>query len=181
MLDDFRKTIAADIKTVLPDLRECKPHAGRFDLSEIKRLSARTPGVFISVLGIVSSEEIGTGETDLELAMASYVLTADTRGLPRDVAAVNLVEALSLRIIGSRWGISGGVHPAGKVKANNLYSGDLDRIGIAMWGISWRQKVRLGENLWADEGSVPTELYVGIAPEIGLEHEDDYTLVGSEA
>ncbi len=179
MLDDFRNAIAGHIKGLLPHLRECRPHAGRFDLAELKRLAARTPAVYIAILGVPQSENPGSGELDLELAMAAHIVTADTRGLARDVSALNLAQTLISRIYGNRWGVKW-AFPAQKVKGQNLYSGNIDRVGVAMWGVSWRQKVRLGESSWADEGSVPAELYASFDPAIGADHEADYTKVHPE-
>jgi hypothetical protein len=176
MLDNYRKAVAAGIRSRITGLRECSPHAGRFDLAELRRISSRTPAVYVAILGIPGIHEAPTGEKDLELAMGIYVVAGDRDGITRDVAAVNIVEALTLLIPGNHWGMSD-VFAAGSVKASNLYSGDVDRRAVALWGISFRQTVRTGEDIWGDNGTLPTDIYLGLAPDIGTGHEDDYTLV----
>lgn len=175
---DLRKAACKVLSGILPDLGECRPHAGRFDADELRRLSARTPAVYVAVLGIPKVANLGTAEKglDLDLSMAAYVVTSDARGLSRDEAALNITEALVFAIDGNRWGIPG-VGPAHEVKAANLYSGRLDRTGVAMWAVTWRQEVRISGAGADDDGVVPSELYYGIAPEIGAQHKDDYTRV----
>ncbi|WP_034765491.1 hypothetical protein [Chrysiogenes arsenatis] len=179
-IDLLRRTIVADVATRLPHLRECRPHPGRFDLAELRRLSATTPSVLVATLGMVAAEELSTGERGLELAMAAFVVTSDQRQLLKDVAALNIVEALALHLPFQRWGLPW-AFPATAVQAENFYSGDVDRAAVAFWAVSWRQKVRLGTR-WDDgpDGVLPTSLYVGFTPEIGIPHEDDYWQIGVE-
>lgn len=46
-----------------------------------------------------------------------------------------------------------------------------------IWKVEWRQLVILGESIWTDEGTTPTTVYLGAAPEIGPDHIDDYVQV----
>lgn len=172
-LDEFREVVCADIYGLLPQLAECRKHPGRFDAAELKRISAKTPAVLVALLGILKIAEAGTGERDVDCALAAYVVTADRRGMPRDVAAVNLVDVLTDHIYDYRFGVVCG--PGEEVKAKNLYSGDIDRNGVAMWGISWKQTVRVGKNRYAEDGTIPDGVYAGFSPDIGSAHVDDYT------
>jgi len=173
-LDDLRQAIADSIKTKLPDLRDCRPHAGRFDVKELRRMATRTPAVLIACLGVSESVLRESGECDADLVMAAFVVTADVKGLPKDVSALNIIEFLMLYIPGKQWGLGGKVFQAREVQAQNMYSGEVDQAGVAMWAAIWRQKVRLGETVWDEAGVLPTHIYFGIAPEIGIGHEDDY-------
>lgn len=173
-MDDLRKAIADSIKSKLPDLRDCRPHAGRFDLVELRRVAAKTPAVFIACMGVNVSELRESGECDADLVMAAFVVTADAKGLPRDVSALNIVEFLLLYIPGKQWGLDGKAFKAREVQAQNMYSGEVDKTGAAMWAVLWRQKVRLGESVWDETGILPSQVYFGIAPNIGIGHENDY-------
>jgi len=166
--------MASDIKSKLPDLRDCRPHAGRFDLAELRRVAAKTPAVFIACLGVRESKMIESGECDADLVMAAFVVTADVKGLPRDVAALNIIEFLLMYIPGKQWGLEGKAFQARDVQAQNMYSGDVDKAGIAMWAASWRQKVLLGESVLDDDGVFPSHVYSGIAPRVETYHEPDY-------
>ena len=51
-----------------------------------------------------------------------------------------------LQIIDSNdWGSDDVVEDPANIKAQNLYSGTIDKTGVAMWAITWIQKIRLGE------------------------------------
>jgi len=173
-LDDLRQAIADNIKTKLPDLRDCRPHAGRFDLAELRRVATKTPAVFIACLGVKESELQESGECDADLVMAAFVVTSDAKALPKDVAALNIIEFLLLYIPGKQWGLGGKAFKAREVQAQNMYSGEVDKTGTAMWAASWRQKVRLGESIWDETGVLPSHVYFGIVPEVGIGHEEDY-------
>ncbi len=173
-LDDLRQAIADQIKAKLPELRDCRAHAGRFDLGELRRVATKTPAVFIACLGVKESELRESGECDADLVMAAFVVTSDVRGLPRDLSALNIIEFLLLYLPGKQWGLGGKAFQAREVQAQNMYAGDVDKAGIALWAATWRQKVRLGTSVWDETGVLPSHVYVGIAPEIGAGHESDY-------
>ncbi|MCP3943462.1 MAG: hypothetical protein GY710_18550 [Desulfobacteraceae bacterium] len=178
ILNDLLNAVCADFKVVFPDLKECKPHGGRFDKKELKRISGKAPAIYVAPIATGKAVATGTGEQDLPVSMAAFVATIDQRKLPRAVSALNLVEGLIARINDQVWGIPDLVHPAGPGAAKNLYSGEIDRIGIALWVVSWQQTVRLGEDIWKTDFPMPTKLYIGFAPDIGEGHEDDYQLIG---
>ncbi|TAN61083.1 MAG: hypothetical protein EPN20_12955 [Magnetospirillum sp.] len=161
ILVDLRGAIVATIHARLPAL-DCQSHPGRFDLAEIKRIAAKAPAVRVACLGLPAAGAAGSGERDQEIRFAAFVLTTDKPRLPRDVAAINLVESLLLFLPGQRWG-KPGVHPVaeGQIKAENLYSSGLDGKGVALWGVNWSQKVRMGDNAWPEGPILSDELYAG--------------------
>jgi len=173
-LDDLRDAIANNLKSKLPDLRECRPHAGRFDLSELRRVAAKTPAVFVACLGVRESALLESGECDADLVMAAFVVTSDQKGLPRDVSALNIIEFLLMYVPGKQWGLQGRAFQAREVQAQNMYSGEVDKAGVAMWAAVWRQKVRLGESVWDETGVLPSHVYFSFVPLVGAEHEEDY-------
>ena len=181
-LDEFRNAIAAYIRSMMPNLGECRPHPGRFDLEELKRVSAKTPAVYVACLGVSGATDAGGDDAmvDAGLAMAIYVVTTDRQGLPRDVAVLNIVEALSLALVGNRFGVADVGVPS-EIKGQNLYAGNVDRIGVAMWGLSWKQSVRLkaesSEFGDTENPVLPTEIYAGFTPDVGIGNESDYVQV----
>ena len=119
------------------------------------------------------------------------VLTRDAPGLPRGTAARNLVDALELQIFqgvdrtdektgetrcSNRWGLDG-VGPVEQVRSQNLYSGMIDKHGVALWAVSWRQSVRLRPLDEQTDYPIPRRVYLGQAPEIGDGHAQDYDQV----
>lgn len=157
----LRTAIVDAIQEQLP-AADCKTHPGRFDLSEIKRIATKTPAIRIAVLGLPTGAEAGSGEHDREVRFAAFVLTTDKPSLPRDVAALAMVGALIAALPGQRWGRPG-VHPvdAAKVAADNLYSSGVDGTGLALWAVTWSQRIRMGENAWPQGPILADEVYAG--------------------
>lgn len=163
--------IAARIETALPGLKECAEHPGRFDLEEIKRMAVRTPGVRVALLGVLPRQ----GDEHLDLDLAAFILTSDAKGLPRHRAAQTIMARIILEMRDRSWGDEC-FGPGVLVDARNLYDGKHASRGIALWAVRWRQGVA-----WTPSQDDPVkieQLYVGIAPEIGVDHKDDYTLIG---
>lgn len=168
--------IVATIGAAFPALKTCEKHPGKFDADEIKRQAVRTPAIFVSCLGVADLSDPGTEQSDATLILAAFILTASVPGLTRDDAARNMAEALLIQVPRARWGLTG-AGQAKSVRADNLYSGEIATKGVALWAVVWRQQVRMGTSIWDGTGPVPTQLYLGIAPEIGLAHVDDYVPV----
>ena len=169
-LNDLRTAIVNEIKIRLPDLAVCKTHPGRFDLDDLGTISTQTPAVLVACLGVSQVREIETEERDLALRFAAFILTKDGKDLSRDEAALNIIEALSVIIPGSQWGIDG-VQPAKKVAVENIGNTE----GVAIWAVAWEQTARIGVNIWNTADALPQHLYVSQFPIVGNEHETEYT------
>ena len=91
---DYRTAVTAAIKIKLPDLREGRSYGGRFDLTELKNVSAQAPAVFVAVLRSSGNDAHGDGRRNVLLNMAAYVLTTDSKDHERDTTALNLCEIL---------------------------------------------------------------------------------------
>lgn len=170
------KAIQTDFKAQFTGLKACELHGGRFDLAELKRIAGRAPAIYISVLGNPGLDDPGTGERDVTLTLAAFVVTTDRRGLPRFEAAIDLVERLLVHIPDNRWGCDG-TFGAQQLGARNFYNGAIDKHGVALWGVIWKQSIRLGESVWAAKGFLPTEAYLGLGSHVGSGHEDDYCVL----
>lgn len=168
--------IVDDLRTRFPQLNTCEVHDGAFDPTELARIGARTPAMFVSCLGIPTVENPGTEQADAAVDMAIYVVTRSMPQLPRGVAGRNLVDALLAYLPGARWGLTG-VGAVSAVAAENHFGVDVDSAGVGLWSVTWRQMNRLGTDIWDTSGVLPTELYVGLDPNLGSEHLSDYDLV----
>lgn len=92
-----------------------------------------------------------------------------------------LAAAMAAFVRLQRWGC-----PIGPAELIGAYQDDFDPEldQFECWRVEWRQIIHLGESVWADwnDGSPPSQVLVGFAPEIGAAHEGDYTeLTGSPA
>lgn len=163
-LQDAQVTAA---KKLLPDLRTCRKHAGRISIEELAALSVASPALLISFLGTDKVEENGTEEMIAPCRFAAYVVTEDGKGLSRDTAGKNIVEALLGWIPNQRFGASLLDPPVScqtpeQVAGTNLYDGAVRGKAVALWAVSWLQRVTIGTSVFkASGGTVPSKLYIG--------------------
>lgn len=147
---DVRDAIVATIKEAIPGLRMVVGHAGRFDTAEeLLRIITQAPAVLVSCLAVNRVDEQG-GVLCPEVRWVAYVVTRDAPKLKKDVSAVAIIEQLVRVIAGNRWGIDGTHRPRG-ITGENLYSGAIDSLGVAIWAVPWQQ----GLDLPADAADLP--------------------------
>ena len=159
----YRQMMLAAIRQAMPELKEVAGHPGRFDLGELQRISMRAPAVRLAILGAPRIAETSDERLRIDLSLAAFVITRDAPGLPRDEAALNIVETLMQLVSLNQWQVAEdtgfGLLLPREMRAENLYSGEVDRRGVALWGLSWRQGMILGESAY-QAGPLPAELYV---------------------
>jgi phage gp37-like protein len=143
-----REAIVAAVDAALPELRTCQSHGGRFDRGELQRLSRRAPAVLVAVLGIPGLDD-GAGAGRAAVRWGAYVLTRDTPAVRRDVAVLDYAEALMRLVRGNRWALGSAQRPR-RIGADNLYSGELDKHGIALWAVTWEQEIAFAPRDLAD-------------------------------
>lgn len=156
---DLRKSITDTLAQWYP-AAECKTAPGRMNLAELKRSTVKTPAIRVACLGLPAGADVGDGEADHEVTFAAYVVTTDKTRLTRDDAALAMVDDLVRRLPGARWGRAE-VWPvrADTIKAENLYSSQIDGTGVALWGVVWTQKMRIGENAYPQGPILSQALY----------------------
>lgn len=162
LLSRLPGAICTAIAQALPELRDCLPHAGRFDLAELKSFATRAPAVRVALLGLGREAEGGGPTWEYEARLAAFVVVTDRPGLPRHEAAIAITQRLVTLIGAARWG-----QPVGQAKgvaADNLYSSGLREQGVALWGVTWIQSVQLYPTP-ASAAPLPTRLYAtGLGP-----------------
>lgn len=122
-------------------------HIGRFDKpADIKRwLSNRDGGIRIAALRVTSYEKIGNrlvGNVDF----AAYVFTAEQYGYQKDMRA----EVITGRLVRSLMDFDAlptACSEAKNVRSDNLYSGNVDELGLAIWSVTWSQQWYIDEEL----------------------------------
>lgn len=167
--------IAAKIAPVLPSLRACKGMVGGFDVEELKRQGISAPAVLVSRLGIEQHKNMAGPHRLFAISMAAFIVTRDTMGLPRDIAAANIASALLRMIPDANWG-EPGVGPAEDVEERVLVTRAARDATASLSAVIWRQPVVL-EPLPASD-PLPIQLYLGQAPNVGPGFEDDYDTIG---
>lgn len=121
-------------------------HPGGFDLAEIKAYAKKTPAILVSIQK-VDAENKG-GEAWGSVAVSLVVFTMDRANSPRDVRALQIVEALMnilRRSPNQYWGLSDtfGLKSPTDAHAENLYSRKLDDEGVALWGVVFHQDIEM--------------------------------------
>ena len=177
--NELLEAIAVDVGARLTALSSCQVHDGKWDEAELKRWTVSTPAVLIAWLSTTRTETPGEAWTDCSQQLAAYVVTRDQGELARGTAARNLVDWLLLYIPRARWGFSSassaaGIGPAEDLRAENLYSDTVDKTGVAMWVVTWRQELRLEAAADGTCPPLPTELYAS-------EQDDPHELLHPEA
>ncbi|MFD2177749.1 phage protein Gp37 [Veronia pacifica] len=154
----LRHAIITNIKEALPELSAVDAHPGRFNLDELRRIATKLPAVRVAIMAVSKAAPVQTGERQLTVKLAAFVMTSDRRKLPKDESALAIVEALLALVPGHHWGM-GKLSGASTPKAENLFSGKVDKQGVAMWAISWEQVITVGDDIWQG-GVLPSRLYV---------------------
>ena len=116
-------------------------HDGRFGVEDMRRYGADAPAIVVALLGI---PRIGpaAGLIRMDTRWAAFVVTNDVGSLKRGPAALAIVGALARVIPGNTFGADDASEPS-DVQAENLFSAEIDRHGIALWGVTWTQQLHV--------------------------------------
>ncbi|MFA0199098.1 hypothetical protein AB4453_11220 [Vibrio atlanticus] len=122
-------------------------HIGRFDKADdIKRwMSNRDGGVRIAALRVPQYETVGNrliGNVNL----VAYVFTTDQFGYEKDLRA-EVVAGKLVRELVDRSALPTSYGRVENVRSDNLYSGEIDKLGIAIWSVTWSQQWYLDEEI----------------------------------
>jgi hypothetical protein len=159
-------------------LKTCRTHPGKFALDDLGSSAFRCPAALAALWEVTGIHENAAGDTELRAKISLAVVTAEARGMPREEAAVHLVTDISRWLPRQRFSTLA-LCDAEDITARNLYSGSARGRAVTLWHILFAQDIVLPADV-ADEYPPPTTLYVGLAPDIGTGHEDDYMLFGGD-
>lgn len=135
-----RQAIVDGIKAKLPAGVTVETHRGRFDSAEeVKRFGAKAPAVLVACVRIPFNDTTPSMPR-INACFAVFVVTADKPQLPRDAGALALVESIQGVVSGNTWGRDDTSEPT-SIDARNLYSGAIDRMGVAIWVITFDQLI----------------------------------------
>lgn len=175
--------IVADIKAAFPDLatvefyredrKELPKPACLLELTELEALPDDDPGT--EQLAVMAKFE------------AELVIGFRT---PKAKQSIRLLAAsLAAWLRKRRWTNYSGTTlklPTGECQVIGAYQDDFTVMGrdndqgmpqLEVWRVEWQQIIHLGKTVWTDEGTTPTQIFFGQAPDIGTGNEADYTQV----
>lgn len=172
----LRAAVIAAIQAALPGF-EVAGHLGRFSASDLGQFLVKAPAVRVAVLGLSNARALGEDGDHLaaDVKVAIFVVTKDQGvRLGREEAAVAAVERLCLLATGARWGLAF-ARPAEPPTAQTLFNDATLAKGVALWAIDLTQSVVLSPAEAGEvEGGPLSELWLGVAPNVGAAHRDDY-------
>lgn len=155
-------------KANLPGLGQCKVYAGEFDGE--RRVAISPPSLFVACLGGVP-EDVGTEQVELICRFAAYVVAehaGDRASRQRNV--LTLTEAVCLLTKNNQWGMKQ-VSPATLTRVENASTGQIQGRALALWVVTWEQRLRLGVSVWQPDGFQPTEIYAGYKGQLKEDYE----------
>lgn len=128
---------------------EITRHVGRFDKpDEIKSwMSRKDGGIRIAALRVRNIEQIG-GAMQGDVDFVAYVFCTEQFGYSRDQRAEVIAGRLAKLLLANR-GVPTAKQKAENLYMDNMYSGDVDGLGLAIWSVSWTQKWVLDKSITA--------------------------------
>lgn len=143
-LTDALDTITAGITNAIADPQvSIADHPGRFTEAELGALITKKRSIRIAIEQIPEIAILGPGTHRATLIISAFIICSDTTGTDRHRSAINLAEILLKVLPHNRWQSEHltAVLP-GSIQADNLYSADIERKGVAIWAIAWQQSVK---------------------------------------
>lgn len=113
--------------------------------------------------------DTGTEQLEVELTFSAECVCTYKQG---GKLAVRLLSAQVAKLVdGNRWGLP--------VSAGQFASAAPESFSeeYETWRVQWAHTALLGASIWDGNGILPTEIWLGFAPEIGPDHVADYVQV----
>ncbi|MBP9184348.1 MAG: hypothetical protein KBF78_14525 [Fuscovulum sp.] len=143
-LAELPAIIALQVRGVLPELATCKAIAGRLDLAEVQRSAFATPAVLISRIRLDQGTDLAGPHRVFRVMLAAFVLTKDSLGLPRDLAATNIAQTIVQLLPDCRFGRAD-IGPAERISEEPIVTDAIRKAGVALSAVTWEQSVALPE------------------------------------
>jgi hypothetical protein len=131
------------------------------------------PACLVQLVDLEPTEDIGTEQLPVIANFEALVILGfRTDAVKR--AAPKLAASLALHIKSKRWGLP--VEPATvtAIEPDN-FDPRLDEFEV--WRVDWRQIIHIGESIWNDDGTFPSNVLVSFAPDVGEESEGEYQAI----
>ncbi|MBE3958879.1 hypothetical protein HJ141_22370 [Vibrio parahaemolyticus] len=139
------------------------------------KTAINSPAILIEAVSVKPGEKRSGGRLALNVEFAAHcILSMKTQKVQVEVRNV---AARALQVVDkNRWGLSHAEQPKELSAYPGMFS---EKLGFESWVISWEQEFHLGEVDLGDDW-LPSEVYIGEAPNIGAAHKDDYEKVTDE-
>lgn len=132
-----RTAIVDAIKTAIPDLKTVESHGGKFGMADLKHYAVRAPAVVVSNLGGGVMREEGAAKVSPR-KWAAFIIARGASDERRDAQAMVIAQELLDLIPSNRWG-DDNCHIPENIRDDNLFSIAIDKLGVALWAVTWDQ------------------------------------------
>lgn len=166
----FHDAIKAQLETI-PNVRE----VALYDANELDKVT--TPAILVELGEIDPSENRTGGRLAVNVDMRLHcLLSVQTERVQLEVR--NFAAVVMMKVDKNRFGLGRAVENPTRLSA---FPGMFkpDEKGFESWVVNYTQTVHLGA-VWEEADFLPTEIYLGQAPDIGLGHENDYIRLNDE-
>jgi hypothetical protein len=170
-LDALHATMESTIAAAFPALK-------RVSFDEIDRENVPVPCCFLDCADMDADMDAHDPGTEQQAMTARYearfVVGMRTPRAKQEARKLATAFAAFLRKQ-LRWppAKSGPAHVIGCYRDD--FHPVLDQYEV--WRVEWTHVLHFGQSVWAGDGPQITEVFLGIAPEIGIPHVDDYVQV----
>lgn len=166
-LTQVHKAQVEFIKSALPFLRQVCAYEPAMQHG---KNMIESPAVLIEVVQIKPGHKISGGRFSVTIEFAAHcILSMKTEKIQLELSnfAVRMLQIIN----DNRWGLRYSKLPTDLAAFPGMFS---EELGFDSWVASWEQEFHLGE---MNEGVdwLPSDLFIGEAPNIGADHKDDYT------
>ena len=132
------------------------------------------PAILLEMEDILADDpdDIGTEQLAVTINLNAYVVLSYKTGQKK--ALRKFAAAVMAYIRGRRWGV-----PVGAANVIGAHPDKLDGQpeDYECFRVEFSHAALLGTDIFAGDGIIPTELYLGYAPDIGPDHVADYIRV----
>lgn len=134
----MRAAVVGHIAESVTAFRTVQAHGGSFNREELARIALQSPACLVAVMG--GELERHAGQPVASPTIFAFIVTRGSSAEKRDEAALVLVEAVAALVVNNGWDYADAQAPD-NMRIENLYSGDIDKQGVALWSVSWQQQL----------------------------------------
>jgi len=133
--------IVAKLDSDVAALISAEAFGGELTPDDIRRYAVKAPAARVGCLGF-EDLALESGHYALDLQWIIVLVTRDA-AVRRGPQMLGLVVDAAKVVAANDWGMETG-RPK-NVRARNLFSGDVDKHGLAVWAITWTQRLDLAD------------------------------------
>lgn len=137
----YWQAVVAALESKLDGVRTVEIVPGRIDEAEIRRRAANAPAVLVTLTDLVAQERPQGDTVLLDATVAVFVLTLSRVAAARELQSALLAGRIQAVAAGNRWGLDFTTLPPRGIEAANLFTTEVDKLGVSLWVVKWTQTI----------------------------------------